>query len=190
VLKALDDGGTLRQDVDRVPYVEMFGGRIVEEVFSIARDNPQVDEARRAIQNLQHTALTDEMRKLYRRLGGDEPNFVLIESEWHVSDENGELWLQLSTLRPRAETGYVDEEGHGPDPAEAVDMPEKLSLVVRLPKSDLTERGKDRLVTGADRKVSVLGTTGYFEEGIAKGSEYETDRLWVTPIAAFARIYG
>jgi hypothetical protein len=179
VLRLLAEGGNLLRDLDMHPRADLFDGEVVDRVLEVAGDNPEAQSARDAVRALQQSVLRERKQKEFEDLGG-EARFALIDSEWRVSHENGEVWLELTKLRPI--TYYGDRV-----PSEdLVEMPMGLSLVVNAAPDKLTGQGKDSLGPQKKVRLSVLGMTASFSPQASDGEH--PSRLFITPIAIFSRV--
>lgn len=191
VLRKLRREHALEMDLDMAAAPNPLSEEMLDSMLHIARERPEVEAARDALRVFRDNSMREAKVEEFKR-AATETKFVLIESEWRVSDENGEreFWLDLTRLRPSGvyyDGPHSAEYPHGcyderPPSAmpKPLPMPEDLRLSVRLPVDKFTDQGRGRLTDRAIVKAGVFGTTATFSAGHS--------RLFITPIAVFARV--
>lgn len=191
VLRKLKREHALEMDLDVVASPNPLSEEMLDNMLTIARERPELEAARDALRTFRDNSMREAKVEEFKR-AASETKFVLIESEWRVTDENGdrEFWLSLTKLRPPAyydgtgspdnAMGRYEYEGRARSNMEPVPMPDDLNLSVRLPADKFTDQGRGRLTDKSVVKAGVFGTTAQFTPSYS--------RLFITPIAVFARI--
>lgn len=189
VLSALEREGGLYQELDVQPYANLLNSDVLNQVLAAAHDQPEAQTARDAIESIQQDAITLQKRNELQEVVKHERRFIFVESRWRVTDEGvheagDEFWLELVTLRPAANAAYYRRD----DETAAIPVPPALSIAVRVSADRLTPTGKHRISDGRVIEAGVLATIEQMARLTLVGSHPVTDRLFLTPVAVFARV--
>lgn len=170
LLDALERDGELQRNLSRRPDVSLGSDFVMDELAGMAERHSEAQTAREALATVTSRLMGEQKRREFESVAESNP-FVLVEGKWTVTKVDGHTVLALAQLTPSAEVySQADEDG--------VEMPDDLSLQVKVPDEGFSDQGRTRFETSA-RKAAVFGTAANYSNGT----------LVVSPIAVFGR-YG
>lgn len=168
VLNALDNDNELRRNLAQKPEVSLGNSHVMDELASMAESHSEAQTAREALTTITSRLMAEQKRKEFER--AVEANaFVLLEGMWVIHKRDSHLILQLGQLIPA-------QRLYGPDDTDSVDMPDGVSLEVKIPYQALSEQGRDRL-DADEQSAAVFGVATKALNGT----------LSLTPFAVFSR---